>query len=119
MTNRITAIPSSASPDKPEQQAQAELGRDHRSDHHRNHEARADRHADDRHDAQTHLFPGQVRGQGHHRRRDRAQPLQRATGDDFVDALRFRGNNAATAKDEQSGDDYGFAPKAVRQKTEG
>ena len=78
-----------------------------------------DARADARHRLGPVGFPGEIAGQRHHRRRDRAQTLQRASGDDPPDAVRERRDHAAEREDQEPGRNDRLAAEAIGEDAEG
>ena len=74
--------------------------------------------ADARHRLGPMRLPGEIAGQRHHRRRHRAQTLQRASGDDPPDAVRERRDHAAEREDHEPGGDGRLTSEPVGEDPE-
>ena len=61
---------------------------------------------------------GEIAGQRHHRRRDRAQTLQRASRDDPPDTVRERRDHTAEREDQEPGGDDRLAAEAIGEDAE-
>ena len=102
----------------PEQPGDARDPRHRGTDDEGERERGPDARADARHRLGPMRLAGEIAGQRHHRRRDRAQTLQRASRDDPPDTVRERRDHTAEREDQEPGGDDRLAAEAIGEDAE-